>query len=109
MDQVEFPKNIMQLIPSQLEGRKFRVKVDNEIYTPRRPEAGVTQGAVLSPKLFSIYTADIPKPNYLLDRTIMVLYADNTAIAYQCRHPTWVVRRLQTHQIIWQSGLQTGK
>lgn len=80
MDQMGYPNNIVQMKASYQEGRKFSGKMGEEITTARRPDPGVPQGAVLSPQVYSIYTADIPKPDYPIDRKTMTLYADKEAI-----------------------------
>lgn len=43
MNEIEYQKNIVQLTASAsyVEGRKFRVKIGNKIFTFRRLEAGV--------------------------------------------------------------------
>lgn len=86
-----YPKIIVQLLISYMEGRKFRVKVGNEFSTYRR------QGSVLSLHLYLIHTADIPMSNYPLDLTIITLYADDTVIFYQSWNLDLVMIRLQEH------------
>lgn len=73
MNEIGYPKNKVQLIASYVEGRIFRVKIGNKISTFIRSEAGMPQGAVLSSQAYFIYTPDIPKPDYSMDRTIMGL------------------------------------
>jgi hypothetical protein len=62
LSKLEFSTISMKLIGSFLSPRKFRVSVEGEISTPRVMQAGVPQGSVLSPTLFTIYINDAP-PN----------------------------------------------
>ncbi|ENN82065.1 hypothetical protein YQE_01557, partial [Dendroctonus ponderosae] len=52
------------------------VKVENSTFAKRRIAAELPQGTVISPLLYTLYTADIPK----LPTTIIAQYADDTAI-----------------------------
>lgn len=58
----------------------------------------------MTPQLYSIDTADIPKLDYPKGRTIMALYADDTAIAYQIRQPALAMNR-KFLPINWQTGV----
>lgn len=70
------PDYLQKLIQSFLTDRYFQVKV-NDTISPLHPIlAGVPQGSVLSPTLFSIFTADYPTPQ----EASIALYADDTAI-----------------------------
>lgn len=75
----------IEIIASLLEDRKLRVKIRHEKSAFRTPEAGIPQGAMLSPHLHNIYTAHILKPHYPEHDSIMALYADNMAIEYQSK------------------------
>jgi hypothetical protein len=55
LSKLEFSARIIKLISSFLSNRKFRVSVKGEKSTPREIQAGVPQGSVLSPTLYSIY------------------------------------------------------
>jgi hypothetical protein len=50
-----------QLTHSFLYNRSFRAKINNVLPAEHPIEAGVLQGSVLSPHLYAVYTADIPK------------------------------------------------
>jgi len=54
-------------------------------------EAGVPQGAVLSPFLYNIYVSDPPRTQ----RTSLALYADDTAIMARSRSGRLLTRYLQ--------------
>lgn len=47
MDQMGYPRNIIQLIAMYLEGSKFSKKVSNGVYTYRRAKAGARRGSPL--------------------------------------------------------------
>jgi hypothetical protein len=47
--------------------------------------AGVAQGGLISPALFSLYVNDMPNPSHHVELT---LYADDTAVIATSRKPT---------------------
>nr|CAH7757711.1 unnamed protein product [Callosobruchus chinensis] len=76
-----FPFWLLKLLKSYLEGRKFRIKINNTLSTLRPIKAGVPQGSVLGPILYSLFIHDVP-----CSRNCEVyLYADDTAIVAQSR------------------------
>ncbi|MFS5355118.1 reverse transcriptase family protein, partial [Streptococcus agalactiae] len=93
-----FSKRMCQLMDNYIRRRNFRVKVGHEKSEGRTPEAGVPQGAVLSPLLYNIYTHDIPRPS----RTSLALYADDTAILASHKWKNTAAKHLQdaTDQIL---------
>jgi hypothetical protein len=62
MSKFEFSTRLIQLISSFLSEIKFRVSVEGEMSTPRKMQAGVPQGSVLSPTLYNIYV-NVPPQN----------------------------------------------
>lgn len=81
------------IIRSYLENRTYITRYGNAVSSYYPIKAGVPQGSDLSPDLFNVYTADIPKtPN-----TIMATYADDTAILSPGNDPVETVHFLQTH------------
>ncbi|KAJ2950757.1 hypothetical protein O0L34_g9018 [Tuta absoluta] len=85
------PPRLVRIIASFLNGRSFRVRVDQTISTERPILAGVPQGSCLSPVLYSLYTDDIP----VGDRTELALYADDAAYLTSTIRPDFAVKRLQ--------------
>ena len=53
-----YPIHLQKIIKSFLSDRYFAVNLDNEKSTQRGIPAGVPQGSILSPTLYSIYTSD---------------------------------------------------
>lgn len=94
-EQMEYLKDIVMLIISNLEGRK--AKIGNQMFTYGRPEEGEPQMVVPSSRLYSIYTADVPRADYSIDRTIILLFTQYAGIAYQIRVASLGLKRLQLH------------
>ncbi|KAH0811919.1 hypothetical protein GEV33_010872 [Tenebrio molitor] len=82
------PMAMVRLLNSFLNRRVFHAKI---LSTQREIQAGVPQGSVLSPTLYAIFTADIPKP----DNTKIALYADDTAILVRSWSPEIISRDFQ--------------
>jgi hypothetical protein len=59
--ELKFSVSLIKLICSFCSKRKFRVPVEGEMSTPRDIQAGVPQGSVLSPTLYTLYTNDTPQ------------------------------------------------
>lgn len=87
----KFPAYLIRLINSFLKNRSFRVRVGSDYSTPFPITAGTPQGAILSPLLFNIFTADIPKTQ----NTYLHLFADDTAVVAQSTTYYSVCCRLQ--------------
>ena len=64
------------ILQSYLYKRKFFVKVDDEDSEICTINAGVPQGSVLGPILYTIYTSDLPE----IQNVTIATYADDTAI-----------------------------
>jgi hypothetical protein len=87
----QFPAYLIHLIHSYLSERTFTVVVDGARSSSRPQRAGLPQGAVLSPLLFTLYIADMPRVPHIH----MALYADDPAIFTQSWRVDTIVRRLQ--------------
>jgi hypothetical protein len=57
--------------------------------------AGVAQGGLISPVLFSLYV-DIPSPSHHVE---LALYADDTAVIATSRKPTLLFSYLESYVI----------
>lgn len=70
------PNYIIYYIQNFLNNRKFYIKIDNSRSDLYNIEAGVPQGAVLSPILFNIFINDIPLENSK-NKSYSLLFADD--------------------------------
>ncbi|XP_060527429.1 probable RNA-directed DNA polymerase from transposon BS isoform X1 [Cylas formicarius] len=85
---LNFPPNLTRLIGSYLQGRTFSVRVNNTLSVPGVINAGVPQGTVLAPRLYTLYIADIPTH----PKTQILQYADDTII-YSHSHRAEIANR----------------
>lgn len=76
MNQFGYPIYLQKMIQSFLLGRSFIVTVGEGISTERSIPAGVPQGSILSPHLYSIFTADFSIPR----NQKAAFYADDSAL-----------------------------
>ena len=79
------PHYLIKIINSFLRQRSYHVTVDGCKSSTKSIKYGVPQGAVLSPTLYNIYTADFPE----LQNCNRFLFADDTAITVTsrfCKH-----------------------
>jgi hypothetical protein len=68
--------------------------------------AGVAQGGLISPALFSVYVNDTPSPSYHVE---LALYVDDTAIIATSCKPTPLVGYLQSYLNDLQRWLSEGR
>jgi retron-type reverse transcriptase len=91
LSDLKFSTSLIKFINSFLSQRKFRISVKGELSTPRDIQAGVPQGSVLSPILYSLYINDTPQtPGVYLG-----LFADDTCIYATDRKEGYVLRKFQ--------------
>lgn len=87
------PSPLFQLIKSYLTNRHFQIRCGSSTSCIATINAGVPQGAILSPILFNIYVSDQPTtPN-----TITADYADDKVIASIHEDPIIASINLQSH------------
>lgn len=87
----DYPLYLQKIIKSFLTNRSFFVKVESDHSTERYMPAGLPQGSILSPILYSIFTSDVPaKSNYEY-----AFYADDTAIICSGKSSNVIVRKME--------------
>ena len=91
----QFPEQIHQLIKSYLSCRTFVIKIKDTHSQVKDIKAGVPQGSVLGPILYTLYTVNIPRPT--TTNITVLTFADDTAILVGHTNPETAVKILQEH------------
>ena len=91
---LNFPSYLVHIISSYLRDRTFEASFLTATSSSRGMRAGVVQGGLISPVLFSLYVNDMPKPSHHVE---LAFYADDTAIIATSRTPMLLVSYLQTY------------
>jgi hypothetical protein len=104
LSQLHFSSSLIKLTSSFLPNRKCIVIAEGELSTPRDIQAGVLQGSVLAPILYSLYINDIPQT----PGVYLVLSADNTCIYTTDRTEGHVLRKLQGCPNQWNCDVSAG-
>ena len=91
---LNFPSYLIHIISSYLWGRTFEASFLTATLSRRGMRAGLAQGGLISPVLFSLYVNDMPKPSHHVE---LALYADDTAIIATSRTPLLLVSYLQAY------------
>ena len=79
----QFPEQIHQLIKSYLSSRTFVIKIKDTYSEVKDIKAGVPQGSVLGPILYTLYTVNIPTTT----NNKVLTFADDTAILVRHTNP----------------------
>jgi hypothetical protein len=64
---LNFPSYIVHTISSYLRDRTFEVSFQTATSSCRGMQAGVAQGGLLSPVLFTLYGNDMPSPSHHIE------------------------------------------
>lgn len=91
MNTFGFPFYIQKILKSFLTQRSFVVSINNCLSSPRNIPAGLPQGSVLSPLLYSIFTAD-----FVVSRNQeAAFYADDSALICSGKVSDAIVKKLK--------------
>lgn len=93
--QLNVPDRLVLILRDYLTDRSFRYRVEGSRSSPHPIRAGVPQGSVLSPILYSLYTNDFPRT----PKVEVALFADDTALYTRGSDRKAVCRRLQSAAI----------
>lgn len=86
-----FPTHICKCINSFLSNRTYQVSIDGHLSNSKPIPAGVPQGSVLSPLLYTIFTSDYKAP-----RNVQVAYyADDTAIIIKSKVTKSLIKKME--------------
>jgi len=85
---------VIHTISSYLRGRKFEASFQTVTLSRRGMWAGVAQGGLISPVVFSLYVNEMPSPSQHID---LALYAHDTAIIATSRKPALLVSNLESY------------
>lgn len=88
---MQMPDRLVLIIRDFLTDRSFRYRIEGTLSEPHPIRAGVPQGSVLSPTLYSLFTNDVPKH----PKVQLGLFADDTAIYVTHPKPAVIRRYLQ--------------
>jgi retron-type reverse transcriptase len=91
---LNFPSYIVHTISSHLRGRTFEASFQTATSSRRGMRAGVVQGGLISPFLFSLYVNDMPSTSHHVE---LALYANDTAITTTSRKPTLLVSYMESY------------
>jgi retron-type reverse transcriptase len=86
------PLNYFLIIKSYLHSRHFLVKSETEYTELSSVNAGVSQGSVLGPLLYLLYTVDLPTSPQSTTST----FADDTVVVTMDSDPAIASKKLQT-------------
>jgi hypothetical protein len=91
LSELQFPISLIKLIASFLTNRTFKASVEGELSSPRKVAAGVPQGYVLAPILYSLYINDAPAAPGIH----LALFADDICAYATEKHERRVLNKLQ--------------
>ncbi|KAH8281226.1 hypothetical protein KR044_013471, partial [Drosophila immigrans] len=100
------------LLRSYIEEREFKVNERDTYSNNYTMRAGVPQGSVLGPLLYSLYTADIPSPNchhmVASSKALIATYADDIAVIHNSSCSSEAAIGLQGYLVRLQLGVNDG-
>lgn len=90
-----FPRNLCSIVYQFLTNRTFQVRIQNKLSIVYRILAGVPQGSVLGPKLFNLYTSDIPQSSS--PQVKQLCFADDFLTYTSSMSPVLASQRLNSY------------
>lgn len=91
------PEALYRIICSYLTNRTFVVQCsDGATSSTKNVSAGVPQGSVLGPILYTVYSSDIPAPQYPAT-SIVATYADDTAVISTSLEHSVAIQRVENY------------
>jgi hypothetical protein len=94
-----------RILRSFLENRYYNVRQGSTYSELHNIQAGVPQGAILSPFLYNVFTSDLPT----IDSTITATYADDTVILANDRSTGRASEKIQQHLTLLEEWLDRWK
>jgi hypothetical protein len=91
---LNFPSYQVHTISAYLRDRTFETEFQMATSSRRDMRAGVAQGGLISPILFSLYVNDMPSPSHHVE---LAFYVDDTAVIATSRKPTLLVSYLEAY------------
>jgi hypothetical protein len=89
---LNFSSYLVKTVSSYLDGRTFQTSFESATSRSHVMRAGVAQGGLVSPALFSLYVNDIPTPSRHVE---LAQYADDTGLIATSRDPSLLVGYLE--------------
>ena len=91
---LNFPSYVVHTISSYLRDRTFEASFQTPTSSSRGMRAGVAQGGLISPVLFSLCVKNMPSPSHHVE---LAFYADDTAVIATSRKPKLLVSYLESY------------
>jgi retron-type reverse transcriptase len=100
-----FPSYLLRIIISYRSGRTFEASFQTATSSHHGMRAGVAQGGIISPVLFSLYVNDMPIPFRHVE---LALYTDDTAVMATSCKPELLVSYLESYLSDLERWLKNG-
>jgi hypothetical protein len=88
-----FPLYLIKIVSSFLKDRKFQVVVKDQVSDFKDLVFGLPQGAVISPFLYNLFTADFPRSQICS----LALFADDTSFYCTSKYAKFITSNLQNY------------